>query len=369
MKIIGLFTYYRSNYGAALQAYALKAFIEYNFDNTKVIIVDFYKKTNYPICAFQSKSFIKRIFKYLFVFSHYFEIRRRNRKHVLFNENYLKHERYCFSLDRKFNSFPLFDIYLTGSDQVFNIRHNEYKQLFFQQFQIKSGIKVAYAPSFGQSDFTEKEKAIIKSLTCGFDFLSCRESDGASMLSKIHCKDIPCVIDPTLLLTLEQWSTMMVVPNTNDKYLLIYDLNGGRPMLNFARRLAAENKLKIYCITRHPDICFIYNGIDKVIYDAGPREFVGYFSKASYVVTDSFHGTAFSIIFRKNFYTYIALPKASKRIKSLLEICGLLNRIIENDVFFKNDNDCFAHFDSTAFNKYRSQSISYITSFMQCDDI
>lgn len=365
MKKIGLFTYYRSNYGAALQAYALKAFIESTFNNVNVNIVDFYKKRGYPIFEFCSNSFLKGIFKFFLVLSHYFEIRRRNKRHILYNENFLEQKRYDFSSDNNFNLIPSFDIYLTGSDQVFNIRHNEYKQLFFQQFQIKNGIKVAYAPSFGQSEFSDTDKLKIKSLTQSFDYLSCRENDGAAMLSEMHGKVVPCVIDPTLLLTSDQWAVMMNAPKTDEKYLLVYDLNGGVPMLNIAKKVAAEKGLKIYCISRHPDICFIYKGIDKVIYDAGPREFVGYFSQAAYIITDSFHGTSFSIIFKKDFNTYVALPNASQRIKSLLQICGLLDRIIENDILINYCDNCFANFDNQAFNRYRNLSILYISSFIQ----
>ena len=369
MKKIGLFTYYRSNYGAALQAYALKVFIEYAFKDVNVSIVDFYKKQNYPIFEIRSNSFLKRIFKFFLVLSHYFEIRRRNRRHILFNENYLEQKRYDFFSDKNFNLLPSFEIYLTGSDQVFNIRNNEYKQLFFQQFQIRNGIKATYAPSFGQSVFSKADKVEIKRLTQCFDYLSCRENDGAAMLSEMHGKVIPCVIDPTLLLTSEQWTIMMKVPKTDEKYLLVYDLNGGVPMLNIAKKLASEKGLKIYCISRHPDICFIYKGIDKVIYDAGPREFVGYFSRASYVVTDSFHGTAFSIIFKKDFNTYVAIPNASQRMKSLLQICGLQNRIIEKGSLINYCNNCFVNFDNQSFNKYRNLSISYLASFIQTNQI
>ena len=141
---------------------------------------------------------------------------------------------------------PIFDYYLTGSDQVFNL-NSKYSLLFFQQFQIKSGIKAAYAPSFGRSTFSEAEKKEVEELTKDFNYISCRENDGAKMLSEILKKEVPCVIDPTFLLSSDLWSEMMKIPKTNEKYLLVYDLNGGIPMLNIARKVAAEKELKIYC--------------------------------------------------------------------------------------------------------------------------
>lgn len=101
-----------------------------------------------------------------------------------------------------------------------------------------------------------------------------------------------------------------------------------------------------------------------MIYDAGPREFVGYFSRASYVVTDSFHGTAFAIIFKKNFNTYIALPRASQRIKSLLGVCNLLGRIVDKDGSINTIENCFSIFDWESFENYRQLSIKYISSFI-----
>lgn len=364
MKQIGLFTYYKSNYGASLQAYALKAFIEQSYQNVNVKVVDFYITRDYPIFTYQSSNPIKRVVKNMLVLRHYFDIRRRNSRHISFNREALELCRFDIACDSLLEQIPVYDLYLTGSDQVFNIKNNDYKKLFFQQFDIKFGIKAAYAPSFGQSVFSQEEKDIIKGLTKNFDFLSCRENDGATMLSEVHKREVPCVIDPTLLLNSEQWSKVMKVPETKYQYLLVYDLNGGVPMLNLARELAAEKGLKIYCITRHPDISFIYKGIDKVIYDAGPREFVGYFSRASYVVTDSFHGTAFAIIFKKNFNTYIALPRASQRIKSLLGVCNLLGRIVDKDGSINTIENCFSIFDWESFENYRQLSIKYISSFI-----
>ena len=360
---IGLFTYYRSNYGAALQAYALKEFLELTYNNVKVYMVDYYHDREYSIFETQSNSFFKRMVKKGFILLPYFEIKRRNNRHSIFNESYLNQERFLYQGGKEFDKLPEYDIYLTGSDQVFNINSNRYLLLFFQQFK-RQGVQAAYAPSFGQSVFTKAERDRIKDLTKGFDYLSCREKDGAEMLSQVHGKDVPCVIDPTLLLTADQWNSMLKVPDTNDKYLLVYDLNGGVPMLNIARKVAADKGLKLYCITRHPDISFIYKGFDKVIFDAGPREFVGYFAKASYVITDSFHGTAFSITYRKPFNTYIALPKAGQRIYSLLDMCNLKNRIISEALTIETGESCYSNFDNSSFNEYRDSSISFLTRIL-----
>lgn len=359
MRKVGLFTIYICNYGAILQTYALKRFIEEQYKDVQVFVVDFYSKKHYRIFTTSANHPVKKLFKYGMILTHYPALYVRNKREKKFISEELNLSQRFERLDSMLSNMPLFDCYLTGSDQVFNCR-SIYSSVFFQQFDITTGIKAAYAPSFGQSDFSNEEKAKIKELTNEFDFLSCRENDGAKMLSQVHGKHVPCVIDPTMLLTAEQWSSMMEIPEADDKYLLVYDLNGGIPMLNIAKIVAEEKGLKLYCITRHPDICFIYRGLDKVIFDAGPREFVGYFSKASYVITDSFHGTAFSLIFRRNFNTYIAVPKSSQRIRSLLSICGLSNRMIVDGNKIDLSEDCYSQFDEQSFNAYRQSSIKYI---------
>lgn len=364
MREVGIFTIYICNYGAVLQAYALKKCIENMFKDIKVSIVDFYSHKHYRIFSVSAKNPIKKLIKYGLILTHYRALCRRNKREIVFIKEEFNLSKRFDNVDILLKEMPTYDYYLTGSDQVFN-SNAKYSPLFFQQFEIGSGIKAAYAPSFGQSAFSDTDKSKIKELTKGFDYLSCRENDGAVMLSDIHEKDIPCVIDPTLLLTSDQWSKMMKVPKTNEKYMLVYDLNGGVPMLSVARKIAAEKGLKIYCITRHPDNCFIYRGIDKVIYDAGPREFVGYFSHASYVITDSFHGTAFSLIFHKNFNTFIAVLKSSQRIKSLLETCGLLNRIIGNGEPTDFADNCAELFNEQAFAEYRQSSFDYLTEIFR----
>ncbi|RGM98411.1 polysaccharide pyruvyl transferase family protein [Parabacteroides merdae] len=364
MRTVGLFTIYICNYGAVLQAYALKKCIENKFENVKVSVVDFYSYGHYRIFYTSARNPIKKLIKYGLILTHYPALYKRNKSEKQFIiEEFNLSDRFP-NIDTLLKEMPIFDYYLTGSDQVFNL-NSKYSLLFFQQFQIKSGIKAAYAPSFGRSTFSEAEKKEVEELTKDFNYISCRENDGAKMLSEILKKEVPCVIDPTFLLSSDLWSEMMKIPKTNEKYLLVYDLNGGIPMLNIARKVAAEKELKIYCITRHPDISFIYKGIDKVIFDAGPREFVGYFSKASYVITDSFHGTAFSLIFRKNFNTYIAVPKSSQRIKSLLKVCNLQKRIVEGSNSIDSSENCIKLFNESAFAKYKQSSMDYLSEIFK----
>lgn len=325
MKKVGIFTIYIANYGAVLQTYALQKYLRETYPDLDVQVVDFYTHEPYAIFKKASDNPIKNILRQSTKLLHYCELRRRNsREQHFIKEEFILSPRYD-NVDELMANMPQYDIYLTGSDQVFNVK-SRYSALFYQTFSVKGGIKAAYAPSFGTSEFTDDYKSAIRKSISTFSFLSCREDDGASVLSELKGQNIPCVLDPTLLLNKEQWSKVMSAPMSKDKYLLIYDLNGGQKLVSIAKPIANQNGWKIWCITQHTDIR--YKGVDRLIYDAGPREFIGLFSEAQYVITDSFHGTAFSIIFEKLFNTYIAVPRAARRIESLLKECGMSERVI-----------------------------------------
>ncbi len=328
MKSIGIFTIYIANYGAVLQTYALQKYLRETYPDLKVSIVDFYSSQPYNIFKKASNNALKNLIKQGTRLLYFSSLKRRNSREKRFiKEEFILSKRFD-SLEELLKSIPPYDIYLTGSDQVFDL-NSKYCRLFYQQFSVHNALKAAYAPSFGTSSFSDDQIKQIYSFVQGFDFLSCREDDGALMLSNLLGKKVPLVLDPTLLLSKKQWLNMSVYPKSRNNYLLIYDLNGGQRMIDIAVPLAKKYNWQIWCITQHTEVQ--YKNVDKVIFDAGPREFVGLFSKAQYVITDSFHGTSFSIIFEKPFKTFIAIPRSSRRIISLLSMAGFCDRIIYPD--------------------------------------
>lgn len=362
MKRIGIFTIYIANYGAVLQTYALQRYLRDTYPDLDVTVVDFYSNEPYAIFKKASNNPLKNLLRQGTKLLHYFSLKRRNKRERRFIKEEFKLSERFESIGKLYDYMPDYDIYLTGSDQVFNVQ-SKYSDLFYQTFRTNGGIKAAYAPSFGTSDFSEEYKEKIQNQVRDFNFLSCREDDGASMLTEVVGKRIPRVLDPTLLLNKEQWSKMMICPRCKEKYLLVYDLNGGQRLIDIAIPIAKQNGWKIWCITQHTDIR--YKGSDKLIFDAGPREFVGLFSQAQYVVTDSFHGTAFSIIFEKDFNTFIAIPRASRRIVSLLAECGMSGRIIKADKEGNDNMNMFtSSFDMTAFNQLKQRSLDFLNDII-----
>jgi len=324
MKRIGIFTYMQTNYGAILQAYALQHYLRSLGNDVEIIdfttelhLIDHKVFKRYPTSKI--KNFIINCLTLLW----FFPLRRREKRNMAFKKkNYNFSARFSTKEDILSNP-PQEDVYVTGSDQVFNL-NSPYYEVYYLNFPKGKSKKIAYAPSFGISNFSNELKDKILPYLQDFDALSCRETSGAAYMSMITGRNIPTVVDPVLLLSADEWTEVATV-GTKQKYILVYDLNGGYELISVAKRVKKELNLPIYCITGN--YMNRYEA-DKTILDAGPSEFLGYFKNASFVVTDSFHGTSFALIFSVPFLTYIAVKETSGRISSLLEKTGLQERMI-----------------------------------------
>ena len=360
---IGIFTYFQTNYGAVLQAYALQKYLQEQ-PGTEVEIIDFTTPEHlegHKVCKRQSlKNPVAAIAYYFFTLIHYRQLKQRVSRTWAFKNKYFQFTRRFSSMKDALENHPIEDIYVTGSDQVFN-PNGKYVPLYYLDFDKGGGKKVAYAPSFGISKFDE---AITRKIDCyvkDFDFLSCREAAGAEYLSSIVGHEVPVVVDPVLLHDADEWGKVAASPTIKSNYIFIYDLNGAENLIMIAKKIQKETKLPIVCLTRNRLKMY---PVEKQIYDAGPAEFVGWIKDASYVVTDSFHGTVFSMIFSKQFFTFIALEKTSSRIKNILEKVGLKNRIIMKTDIDGFDFLSFKKYDKIDLQQLSADSKQYIQSIL-----
>lgn len=362
---IGIFTFFQTNYGAVLQAFALQHYLQQQPD-TDVEVIDF----TTPNHLLEHKVFrkqktrnpIKFFAYYFFTILRYKQLKARINRTWEFKHRYFKYTRRYSTVDDVLNNHPQKDIYITGSDQVFN-PNARYVPVYYLNFDKGNSKKVAYAPSFGISQFTEEITRKISNYIRDFDYLSCRESAGAEYLSTLTGKSIPVVVDPVLLISEKDWSEVAVNPKYSQKYIFIYDLNGANNLIKIAKNIQKNTGLPIVCLTSNR--MKIYP-IDKQVYDAGPAEFVGWIKHASYVVTDSFHGTMFSLIFKKQFFTFIALEKTSSRIRNILEKVDLSNRIVTRNTLDNFDFEKYDEINEVNFGNIVNDSKSYITQFLSC---
>lgn len=360
---IGIFTYFQTNYGAVLQAYALQKYLQEQ-PGTEVEIIDFTTPEHlegHKVCKRQSlKNPIAAIAYYFFTLIHYRQLKRRVTRTWDFKNKHFHFTRRFSSMKDALENHPIEDIYITGSDQVFN-PYGKYVPLYYLCFDKGFGKKVAYAPSFGISQFDEEITLIVESYVKDFDFLSCREIAGAEFLRSITSQEVPVVVDPVLLRSADDWSKVAASPKMKSDYIFIYDLNGAENLIKIAKKIQKEAKLPIVCLTRNRLKMYPVN---KQIYDAGPSEFLGWIKEASYVVTDSFHGTVFSLIFSKQFFTFIALERTSSRIRNILGKVGLENRIVTKDGLYGFDFTAHSKYDGVDLQQLSSSSKHYIQSFL-----
>lgn len=369
MKKIGIFTYFQTNYGAVLQAFALQHYLQ-NQPEVDAEIVDFttpYHLNAYKIFRkYDGHNPIKALAYYFVTGLRYFQMKRRLDRTWDFKKKYFKFSRRYSTVEDVLQNHPIEDIYITGSDQVFN-PNDGYASVYFLGFNKGQGKKVAYAPSFGVSEFNDEITGKIINYINDFDYLSCREKVGADYLSSITGRNVLQVVDPVLLHDAKEWSSVAAKPKYKKDYIFVYDLNGGDLLLSIAKSIQKHMGLAVVCLTANKTHFYKVN---KQIYDAGPAEFIGWIQNAKYVVTDSFHGTVFSLIFGRQFYSYIANERTSSRIINLLTMAGLKKRIIT-----KNQVEGFDHavymdleknnqIEETCLNEMSDSSKAYIKQFL-----
>ena len=242
---------------------------------------------------------------------------------------------------------PLYDIYITGSDQTWSPKIG-FNDALFLKFAPKGRIRAAYAPSIGVASLTPEEEDYLTKNLAAYEFLSCREDYGSKILSKLSGQEVTTVLDPTLLMTAEDWRKVAIRPQIEGKYILCYFLGDRQYYRKFVTQLGKQLKTQIYYIpVSYQDM----SNKNNLLWEIGPREFLGLIDNASVVCTDSFHGMAFCTNLNKTFYGFVkhrgAKAGDNSRIYDFLDRMGLRKRLITEykgeiinfeDIDFKETN-------------------------------
>ena len=344
MKRVGIVTYYGENYGGMLQAYALQRYVKDLGYECKIISNDFIYANNAPadkkkLMVNKLKVFVKNPFKYLkrrhAMRSHLSE---RALKSAYFrdflNKNIeIDHTGYS-TYEQYVENPPKYDVYLSGSDQIWNPNLYSKSGYYFSDFAPEGSTRISFASSVGVSTVTDEQAAFMKQYLDKMDVISTRETDGSKIVSEITGKDVRTVIDPTLLLNGEQWSEIASKPLIDKPYVFCY-LFGERDYISKVKEQVKKlTGLELVCI---PYVAREMGGDDTKIFEAGPAEFVSLIKNAELVLTDSFHATAFSINLKTPFLSLCRFAKSdaksmNSRLSTILSLVGLEDRLInEND--------------------------------------
>ena len=256
------------------------------------------------------------------------------------------------------------DIYMTGSDQVWNSFHNQgIDDVFFLKYAPDYKRKVAYAASFGKVKLEEWEKDVTKKLLSRYDAISVREISGLEILKSIGINDAEWVLDPTLLLTADDWRERAKCHNNEEKYVLIYSVEPDKTsVIEVARSIADQMNAKVYMVEWGKKC---YPGVDKMISLIDPLELIDFFDKAEYVVASSFHGTALSISLNKNFISLMP-ARFNARVESILRLTDLMDRLISPEEFLLQKALTKIDYDKVngILNEERKKSIAYLNRIL-----
>lgn len=260
------------------------------------------------------------------------------------------------------------EAFITGSDQVFNYEGTGEDFNYYLEF-VKDGAKrIAYAPSFGLSEIDKDHVDRVKNALESFDALSVREAKGAEIVQTLTGREPKQVCDPTFLLTKSQWEQIAVAPKYKKPYVLVYSF-GSRHLERIARELAAQIGGIVININR--SLPTIIDGKNiKTAYAPGPEEFLGLIQNAQIVVTNSFHGMALSILLEKEFYTftnhYSNSGATNNRFETLAAKLGLTSRI-----YTSVDNVRRSPVDYRAVQKkisaWREESLAFLSDALQSE--
>lgn len=225
-----------------------------------------------------------------------------------------------------------YDAFICGSDQVWSVFDSIFNPYYYLDFAKKR--KIAYAPSMGTDKISDETAEKIKALLSDFAAVSVRESVSARKIAELTGREVEWVCDPTLLHDRAFWETFSDgAEKPRGKYLLCYFLENKPWYFDYAKRLADRLHLRIKLIPNKWD--YLSNG-NVVKTAVGPREFVSLFRNADYVLTDSYHGSIFSMIFGRDF---LYLQRFSEhdpnsqniRVDSLFGYLGIESRMVSSE--------------------------------------
>ena len=325
---IGIFTFQNAkNYGALLQSYALKHTL--NCMGNKAEVINYYcRAIQYEgrLIDFRSiKGIIKTPIRLLVC---------PIKKHIAakfssFRKKYLTDTPVYYPDTVK--QIPNYDLFITGSDQVFNPRITGCDPNYFLAFSSHKNKNASYAASFGfgLEDFSQKEKDFIKQNLPHISHLSIREKQGENIIKTLTPQTAQIHLDPVFLLTKKDWQFVAKLPKRKKPYILLYLMYKDDALISFAKNLARDTKCQLLYISPKLDI---RNRVPVSHITPTPEEWLGLFLNAQYIVTNSFHGLAFAINFNKPFFIGKLPPTwpAISRLENLLALTNLDDRIYTN---------------------------------------
>lgn len=348
MKKIGVLTFHKAiNYGAILQTYALYYILSKKY---KVGVINYISKkleNDYRV-KFRYK-LLKAFYKTDYIV--------KKEKFEKFSDKYLKLTDELRGKSELKEQCRDYDFVITGSDQVWNYTITNTDMTYLLNF-VEPMKRLSYAASFGVSEIPNDLKEIYRKLLSKFKYITVREKQGQRIIKELCNIDVPVVLDPTLLLNKNEWERICDNKINRKKYILFYCLRKSKKLFDFAKKLKEDTGLDIIYLNPRRKHSFGRCSAAK----AGPEEFVELFLNAEYVVTNSYHGTIFSINFNKKFVVDLDTKEGNtnSRVEGILDIFDLNTRIVDSVDLSKMYNNIDYNKINEKINYLRKRSISIL---------
>lgn len=335
--VIGILTFHcAENYGAFLQAYAMQAWLEKNVESLYDIkMIDY--RPRYLIEPYKikireriknAKGFLNKIKAMIIVCT---EVPNK----IIKKKNFLKAcKKYHLSEESySDNHFFLDDNYyalILGSDQIWNPNATEgFDQAYFGKVVGEKSKRIAYAASLSIPDLSEKEKEQLNKLLKNLNSIGVREQTSVKLLEPLTEKKVNLNCDPTILIDRKIWENCVSRKQVK-KYILVYRLQENQNIFNDAYKIAKKEHWDILHFG-DPSIKPMFRDVKvRSCSYCGPIEFINYIYNAEMILTNSFHGTCFSIIFGKEFFAYLQ-KKGAERLIHLSEAGKFEDRLVPCD--------------------------------------
>lgn len=368
-KNIGILTFHRAlNYGAFSQAYALKTFLE--SCGHRVSFVDYWPKAHAETYAlFRINRYvgylgrILRVIRSLLVYS-----RSKQKKEKMDSEQTkmlglpLKPE---FEFPDALTSINEYDCIIYGSDQIWwnsiIYGYQGIDSVYWGAYIPKDCRKIAYAPSMGIINFSDKQVEEIQGYLQNFFKISVREREMIPFLEPLYKEKISIVLDPIFLLDRHVWKQACTVVSERN-YILYYNLMPSPEASKLVRQLKKETGMRVIEVTGRVTPFRFGRGL---LQSASTIEWLSLINSAELVVSTSFHGVAFSVLLEKNFYA-LGMGKKTGRVQSLLQSLGLSERLVDQVMELPERSIDYSGV-RLKLNRMKEESISFLCNAIHMD--
>lgn len=323
MKSVGIITMHLPlSFGSALQAYALQQKIDEAGYSAEIIHYQYPNELHQPRKK-GLKNFIKTSISFvlnaLFGFPN---LRKKNNFGRFYNKFY-KLSAYYPTFESLHKNPPQYDIYCTGSDQVWNPLYTKTDTTFLLSFADDKATKFSYAASFAIGEIPIEYRDFYVKYLSQYRRISVRESSGINLVKELTGKDATLVCDPTILLTRKEWDIIADQSRIriNKPYILVFMLSDSFNPFPEVQHIidTIQERLKMQVVYLNGGKRYYLKKNCKVVKTAGPSEFVDLIRHAEYVITSSFHATVFSSIYSRPFTSIVKRSHRDSRILSYLD--------------------------------------------------